>query len=358
MAGVWDKFIRKLMFRLEAETAHDLGIAVLKSGVLGSGGPPTYPEFGEIKRFGLDFANPIGIAAGFDKNGGAINGLAASGFGFVEVGTVTLAPQPGNPKPRMFRLPSDMGLLNRLGFNNDGAAVVAERISRVRPMCVVGVNIGKNKDVAIEAATENYLRCFDLLYAAADYIVVNISSPNTPNLRDLQKAAPLDGLLRALTDRRAELGGTKPILIKIAPDLSEAEVENIVGVAMENTIAAIIATNTTLNREGLMTRGVEALGAGGVSGRPLADTATNIISMIYRLSNGRLPIIGVGGIFTAEDAFTKIAAGASLLQAYTGFIYVGPTFASKVNQGLTEILRRRGFRNLDEAVGSAATTGV
>jgi dihydroorotate dehydrogenase len=345
------------MFHLEAETAHDLGIAVLKSGVLGSGGPPRYSEFGEIKRFGLDFANPIGIAAGFDKNGVAINGLAASGFGFVEVGTVTLAPQPGNPKPRMFRLPSDMGLLNRLGFNNDGAAVVAERISRVRPKCVVGVNIGKNKDVPIEAATENYLRCFDLLYAAADYIVVNISSPNTPNLRDLQKAAPLDELLRALTDRRAEFGGTKPILIKISPDLSEAEVENIVGVAMENKIAAIIATNTTLNRDGLMTRGARALGAGGVSGRPLADTATNIISMIYRLSNGRLPIVGVGGIFTAEDAFTKIAAGASLLQAYTGFIYLGPSFPSKINQGLAEILRRRGFRNLDEAVGSAATTG-
>ena len=379
--SLYRTIIRPALFSLSGETAHEISIKTLKLGL----GLDSFQNlaskrfdadiFGGIERFGLNFNNPLGIAAGFDKNGVVVNQLASLGFGFVEIGTVTFEPQPGNPKPRLFRLPDDNALINRLGFNNDGAEVVAERLKKINRKCIVGVNIGRNKDVSNEEATENYLKSFELVHPVADYIAVNISSPNTPNLRELQKADNLDELLGALQRRNTVLssdvrsstfrwpaavdgppkGGTpnaKPLLLKIAPDLTDGEIEAIVDIALRHEMSGIIATNTTISRDGLKTRDVDRIGAGGLSGRPLTKRSTEVISKIYKYSKGKLPIIGVGGIFTAVDAFEKIAAGASLIQAYTGFIYGGPSFAHDVNTGLAAILKERGFGSLDEAVGS------
>jgi dihydroorotate dehydrogenase len=364
MAFLWDIFVRPAMFRMEAEPAHELGMRALRSGFAA----PFYADansfgIGPVKRFGLEFANPLGIAAGFDKNAVAVNQLASLGFGFVEIGTVTYRPQMGNPKPRMFRLPEDKALINRLGFNNEGAVAIAERLRNLRRTCVVGVNIGKNKDVPNEEATENYLGSFKLLQPMADYVAINISSPNTPNLRELQKSENLDELLGVLQDANWDRSrqrdgdpsvrlGPKPLLVKIAPDLSEGEIEAAVDICRKHDISGIIATNTTIGREGLRSPNVQSIGAGGLSGRPLTVRSTEVISAINKYSKGKLPIIGVGGVFDAQDAFNKIAAGASLVQAYTGFIYGGPSFAKDVNLGLAKILKARGFSNVDDAVGS------
>ncbi|MGE3466929.1 MAG: quinone-dependent dihydroorotate dehydrogenase [Pyrinomonadaceae bacterium] len=352
MSKLWEKIVRPAMFALDAERAHEIGMKALETGLAS----PFYGDanagaIGPTERFGLRFANPVGIAAGFDKNGVAVNQLARLGFGFVEVGTVTFRPQPGNPKPRLFRLPKDQALINRLGFNNEGAHRVAERLGKLDRKCVVGVNIGKNKDVPNEGAVENYLSCFDLVHPVADYIAVNISSPNTPNLRELQKADSLDELLGELQKRNSEIG-RKPLLVKIAPDLSAGEIESIVGVCLTRKIDGIIATNTTIARAGLVGDDAAGCGAGGLSGRPLRSIATRVISMIYRYSNGSMPIVGVGGIFSPEDAFEKIVAGASLVQAYTGFVYGGPSFARDLNLGLSKCVVNAGFSSLDEAVGS------
>lgn len=357
MSMLWEKLLRPIMFRLDAEVAHDLGMNVLTSGIAGPLGPSRASKqalvsaFGVINRFGLTFENPVGIAAGFDKNGIAIKQLFDIGFGFVEIGTVTFEPQFGNPKPRLFRLQEQKALINRLGFNNEGAAAVAERLkSLVRAECVLGINIGRNKNVSNENAIDNYLRSFKILSPFADYIAINVSSPNTPGLRDLQHSENLTALLAAIKDRNQE---RKPVLLKIAPDLATAEIDEIVGICMMNDIAGIIATNTTTSREGIPAAEIAKIGGGGLSGRPLEARSTEVISQIYRHSQGMLPIIGVGGIFDAGDAFRKIAAGASLVQAYTGFVYGGPGFANEINEGLAAILRARGFRSLDEAIGSA-----
>lgn len=352
----YKSLIRPLAFKLPAETAHEIGIKTLKSAL----GPQFIQNwaaerfeagvFGDLERFGLSFKNPVGVAAGFDKNGRVVNQLGSLGFGFVEVGTVTYLPQTGNPKPRLFRLPDDEALINRLGFNNQGAAAVAARLKRLVRKCVVGVNIGRNKDVPNEEAAENYLQTFDVMHPVADYIAVNISSPNTPNLRELQKSEILEDLLLRLETRNRELG-RKPLLVKIAPDMTEAEIEIIVGVCLGKSLAGIIATNTTIDRTELRTKDVARFGAGGLSGRPLAKRSTDVVSIVYRHSKGKLPIIGVGGIFTAEDAFAKIAAGASLVQAYTGFVYGGPTFAREINRGLLKIVKESGLSSLDDAIG-------
>jgi dihydroorotate dehydrogenase len=351
MSVFWEKLARPLMFSFDAERAHELGIEALKRGLAS----PFYCDntafgFGEFERFGLKFPNPIGVAAGFDKNGLVVDELASLGFGFVEVGTVTAEPQPGNPKPRLFRLPADQALINRLGFNNDGAAVIAGRLAKVRRRSVVGVNIGRNKDVANTDAVENYVKCFQTVLPVADYIAVNVSSPNTPDLRDLQQSDSLYQLLSALQS----CNSGKPLLVKIAPDLSADELEAIVEVCISNKIAGIIATNTTIRRDGL-TRDASEYGEGGLSGRPLAARSNEIISMSYRLTKGSMPIIGVGGVFSADDAFDKVAAGASLIQAYTGFIYGGPPFAKDISLGLRQILTDRGFSSLDDAIGSAVS---
>lgn len=365
MAKIYKNLLRPLLFRASAETAHELGIKTLEK-TLGSKAAQNFfaarfnsESFGDIERFGLKFKNPLGVAAGFDKNGAVVNQLAALGFGCVEVGTVTFAPQVGNPKPRLFRLPADEALINRLGFNNDGVLAVVERLKKLQPRCVLGVNIGKNKEVPNEAAVENYLTSFDLAHAVADYVAVNVSSPNTPHLRELQKAENLEELLGALQIRNRQLNEknqkTLPLLVKIAPDLSAAEIEAITDIAVRLKLAGIIATNTTVARNDLKVNkpDIEQIGAGGLSGKPLANRSTEVIAQIYKSSNGKLPIIGVGGIFSAQDAFDKIAAGASLLQSYTGFVYQGVTFARDVNFGLAKLLRERGFRHLDEVVGTA-----
>jgi dihydroorotate dehydrogenase len=349
MGLVWEKIVRPAMFGLDAERAHELGMKALKLGLVR--GERSFPEFGMFERFGLTFENPLGIAAGFDKNGIAVNELAALGFGFVEVGTVTFRPQKGNEKPRLFRLPDDDALINRLGFNNDGADAVAERLGKLKRKRVVGVNIGKNKDVPNEEAVENYLACFDVVHPVADYVAVNVSSPNTPTLRDLQQTESLEELLSALQARNSDLG-PKPLLVKIAPDLSEVEIEAIVDICVSHEISGIIATNTTVSRSGLNTKEPERFGEGGLSGKPLAARANEVIKTTYRRSKGKLPVIGVGGILTAEDAFEKIAAGACLLQVYTGFIYGGPRFPKEINTDLAAMLKSKGFSSLDEAVGS------
>ena len=349
MSFLYERIARPLMFRLDAETAHEIGIRMLKAGVAGR------QRFEDpILRstvFGSEFENPLGMAAGFDKNGLVADRLASLGFGFVEVGTVTLRPQPGNEKPRMFRLPRDKALINRLGFNNEGAEAVSARLRKIRRDCVIGVNIGKNKDVPNEKAVQNYLDCFGIIHPVADYIAVNISSPNTPGLRELQQADHLEVLISALSKTNRELG-EKPLLVKIAPDLSDAEIEAAADACLGYGVAGIIATNTTVSREGLRTPDVVQIGAGGLSGQPLAARSNEVISRLYAHTRGRLPIIGVGGVFSGQDAFDKIAAGASLVQAYTGFIYSGPGFASEVNRGLADILQARGFESVSEAVGS------
>ena len=352
--SLYQKIVRPILFNISPEAAHEFGIEALKIG-LSSGAAQkfatkklTVETFGEIERFGLKFKNPLGVAAGFDKNGEVVNQLAALGFGFTEVGTVTFNPQKGNEKPRLFRLPADQALINRLGFNNEGTTKVIERLKKIQPDCVLGVNIGKNKNVPNEAAIENYLQSFELAAAVADYIAVNVSSPNTPDLRELQKAANLEELLSALQKRNRDLSA-KPLLVKIAPDLSEAEIEAIADIAVRLDLAGIIATNTTISRGNLHTKINET---GGLSGKPLRKKSNEIISKIYKYTNGRLPIIGVGGIFTAADAFEKIAAGACLIQAYTGFVYQGISFARDVNSGLARILKEKGLANLDAAIGS------
>lgn len=356
MSKIYQSIIRPLLFRLPTETAHEFGIDFLKFGLKSKAAQSfvaekfACDEFGDLKRFNLKFRNPLGIAAGFDKNGVAVNQLAALGFGFVEIGTVTFNPQKGNEKPRMFRLPEDQALINRLGFNNEGTVRVVERLKKISPNCILGVNIGKNKDVLNEDALENYLKSFELASEVADYIAVNVSSPNTPNLRELQKADALEELLKALQKRNQELRA-KPLLVKIAPDLSEAEIEAIVDIALRLNLDGIIATNTTIKRENLKAKNVESIGSGGLSGKPLNDRSNEVIRQIYKFSKEALPIIGVGGIFDAEDAFKKIACGACLIQSYTGFVYKGITFARDINFGLAKIIKEKGFESLDEVIG-------
>ena len=291
----------------------------------------------EVRLWGLTFPNPLGLAAGFDKDGLALGVWPHLGFGFVEVGTVTPQPQPGNPKPRLFRLPQDRAALNCMGFNNQGAAALAERLRRLpqRPI-PIGVNLGKGKATPLEAAATDYLASFRLLRDLGDYFVVNVSSPNTPGLRSLQAAEHLAPILAAL---QAENQGKKPLLVKIAPDLDWPEIDAILELAQTYGLAGIIATNTTLRRDHLKTRSLPGLGplataAGGISGAPLRERSTQIIRYIHRATQGQLPIIGVGGIFTLDDALEKLAAGASLLQVYTGWVYEGPGLVPRLLRGL------------------------
>ncbi len=354
---VYRSLLRPLLFRLPAETAHELALhslSLVPPGLIAKRfDDPSLP----IERFGLTFPNPIGLAAGFDKNGIALQPLAALGFGFIEAGTVTYHPQPGNPRPRLFRLSEDKALINRAGFNNEGAAAFAQRVSKNRPDCVLGVSIGKSKITPLENATEDYLASFELVHDVADYVAINVSSPNTPQLRELQQSQQLESLLSALQTRRNELQKHVPLLVKLSPDLERRDLEMIVDVIARLQIDGIIATNTTISRDNLRTdaKRIAACGEGGLSGRPLKDTSTRMIAELYELTRGRIPLIGVGGIFTAEDAWEKITAGASLVQLYTGFIYQGPRIAQQISEDLAKILAREGFSNLDAAVGSSVS---
>ncbi len=359
---VYRSLLRPLLFRLRPETAHHLALNSLSIlGPLNSlvAGKVVTSERLKIERFGLTFQNPVGLAAGFDKDGVALRQLSNLGFGHIEAGTVTFHPQPGNPLPRLFRLPLDRALINRAGFNNEGASAFAKRVRTNKPGCVLGVSIGKSKVTPIELAVDDYLSSLDLVYDVADYIAVNVSSPNTPQLRELQQAEQLQSLLSKLQHRCVELqtraGRTRsmPLLVKLSPDLTESELSVIVEVIKELKIDGVIATNTTTSRANLTssTQLVSACGAGGLSGRPLRERSTEMISDLYRLTQGRIPIIGVGGIFGGEDAWEKIAAGATLVQLYTGFIYEGPRIANQINETLLQKLDQAGFKTIDEAVG-------
>ena len=290
----------------------------------------------EREVFGLKFKNPVGLAAGFDKNAEYIDDMANFGFGFIEIGTVTPKPQPGNDKPRMFRLVNDEALINRMGFNNQGADVAAGRLKHLkdRKGVIIGGNIGKNKITPNEEAVNDYIYCFQALYDYVDYFVVNVSSPNTPGLRDLQEKGPLMHILNTLQGLNAEKPVAKPILLKIAPDLTDSQLDDIVDIVRETKIAGLIATNTTISREGLQSDPNLVKEMGGVSGKPLTKRSTEVIKYIHEKSNGAFPIIGVGGIHSAEDAIEKLNAGAALVQVYTGFIYEGPALISNICKGI------------------------
>ena len=285
--------------------------------------------------WGITFPNPVGLAAGFDKDAKYTDELACLGFGFIEIGTLTPRSQPGNPKPRLFRLPADKALINRMGFNNDGSAAAAERLKTRREKVIIGGNIGKNKDTPNEQAGDDYEMAFRDLYDVVDYFVVNVSSPNTPGLRALQDKEPLTHLLNRLQAINKEFKN-KPILLKIAPDLTNDQLNDIIDLVTDTRIAGIVATNTTISREGLITPAadVAAIGAGGLSGAPVRNRATEVIKYIHTNSKGTITIIASGGIFTAADAREKLDAGASLVQVYTGFIYEGPGIAKNICKGL------------------------
>ena len=288
--------------------------------------------------FGLRFANPVGLAAGFDKDAKLFDELGYLGFGFVEIGTLTPLAQPGNEKPRMFRLPQDKALINRMGFNNEGVEAAAERLNQRKTNLIVGGNIGKNKITLNEAAAEDYEKCFRALSDKVDYFVVNVSSPNTPGLRALQDKEPLTALLNRLKKVNSEIEKPKPILLKIAPDLSKEQLDEIVEIVLLTKIDGLIATNTTIERSNLLTpkAEVEKMGAGGLSGKPLTKRSTEVIRYLSTKSKQAFPIIAAGGIHSAEDAFEKLEAGASLVQLYTGFIYEGPALIRKINKKLLE----------------------
>ena len=290
------------------------------------------PAHLEVKLWGLTFKNPVGLGAGFDKDAKFIDDLAPLGFGFIEIGTLTPVGQPGNDKPRLFRLQEDNALINRMGFNNGGVAEAVERLKKRKSDVIIGGNIGKNKVTPNEEADDDYEKCFRALYDYVDYFTVNVSSPNTPNLRALQEKEPLEKLLNRLQEVNKELGKPKPILLKIAPDLTLEQLDDIVDIVNSTKIQGIVATNTTIDRSGLKTPNeeVEAIGAGGLSGTPVREKATEVIRYIHKKSGGSIPIMAVGGIFTAEDAQEKLDAGASLVQIYTGFIYEGPMVVKNI----------------------------
>ncbi|MEO0540939.1 MAG: quinone-dependent dihydroorotate dehydrogenase [Cyanobacteria bacterium P01_A01_bin.105] len=305
----------------------------------------------------LSFTNPVGLAAGFDKDGRAAAAWGQLGLGFAELGTVTLKAQPGNPRPRLFRLPLDGAALNRMGFNNQGAAQLAARLEGLAPPAYpipIGVNLGKSKVTPLEQAAQDYLGSFKLLAALGDYFVVNVSSPNTPGLRSLQAKSQLAPILNALQQANTD---QKPLLVKISPDLAQENIDDVIDLAREYQLAGLIATNTTLSRQGLRTQKIQATGqspsqeAGGISGAPVRQRATEMIHYIYQQTHGELPIIGVGGIFNADDAWEKITAGASLVQVYTGFVYEGPWIARQILQGLLQRLDEHGLDTLQQAVG-------
>ncbi|SDH42663.1 dihydroorotate oxidase A [Leifsonia sp. 98AMF] len=334
-----------VLSRLDPERAHHLAFVVIRAlPAVGLGGLArrfTAPDSSlAVETLGLRFDSPFGVAAGFDKDGEGVLGLGALGFGHVEVGTITARPQPGNDKPRLFRLIPDRAVINRMGFNNHGAGAAANRLLRVRRASqrpVLGVNIGKSRVVAVEDATEDYLTSARALAPVADYLVVNVSSPNTPGLRGLQELELLGPLLTAVKD----VAGATPLLVKIAPDLTDEQVERIARLAVELGLAGIIATNTTISRDGLRTDPsvVEAAGAGGLSGPPLAARSLEVLRLIRAVVPAELCVISVGGVETAEDVQERLGAGATLVQGYTAFLYRGPLWARQINRGLLRLRR-------------------
>ncbi len=331
---------------LPPETAHAVGLRALQLGMAPAPGPATSPRLA-CKIAGLSLPNPIGLAAGFDKNAIAVAPLLQSGFGFIELGAATPKPQPGNPKPRLFRLSPDQAAINRFGFNNQGMEAIAERLAKPRNG-IAGINLGANKDS--EDRAEDFAKVLACIGPHVDFATVNVSSPNTEKLRDLQGKAALKALLQGVLEVRATLPKAIPVFLKIAPDLDSKALEDIAETAVATGISGIICTNTTLAREGLQSR--FATEAGGLSGQPLFESSTRVLARISKLTNGEMPLIGVGGVSDAEQAFAKIRAGASAVQLYTALVYKGIGLAQEITLGLDEILQREGFANIAEAVAT------
>lgn len=342
---MYKSLIRPLLFLLSPESAHHFTFTLLKFLLAIPGMKQIFrmlfsfdsPKL-EKELFGIKFKNPIGLAAGFDKDAKMIDEFACLGFGFIEIGTITPVGQPGNEQPRLFRLPQDSSLINRMGFNNDGSKNAVQRLKKRKSNIIVGGNIGKNKITLNEDALSDYIKSFDVLFDYVDYFVVNVSSPNTPNLRELQEKEPLKKLLTGLISYNREKNYPKPLLLKIAPDLNNEQLDDIIEISLELKLDGLIATNTTIDRSGLQTdsKQLEKIGNGGLSGKAMASKSTQIIAYLSKELEGKVPIIGVGGVFSPEDAIEKLNAGASLIQVYTGLIYEGPGLIKKINQALSE----------------------
>jgi dihydroorotate dehydrogenase len=362
-AVLYKNFIRPLLFIGDPEKTHEHALALLSKmtpleGVLEQLFCVQDPRL-RVKIDSLTFPNPVGLAGGFDKNAVAVRTIASFGFGFMEIGAVTALAQPGNPKPRLYRLPEDQALINRLGFNNEGAAAIAQRLRALRedgkPLKIpLGINLGRSKIVETKDAVADFLSAFDKLFPYGDFFTLNVSSPNTPQLRDLQEKHLLRGLLQAIQEKNCERAARlgvkpKPILVKIAPDMEFSQADDIIDVAMAEKISGLIATNATAFLRETLTSGSKE--PGGLSGKPLKSLATSFVRHLYRAVGGKLPIIGVGGIFSAEDAYEKIKAGATAVQIYTGFVYEGPAAVKRINQGLIRLMERDGYRSIAEAVG-------
>jgi dihydroorotate dehydrogenase len=352
--------LRWLLFRFDPEWIHRLAVGALRAlgwrPVARRLRPRPRPAL-EVEALGLRFAHPLGLAAGFDKGEVVVPGLFALGFSHVEIGTLTPRPQPGNDRPRLFRLPEHRALVNRMGFNNDGAEACAARLAALAPEDrpgVVGVNVGRNKSTPNERAEDDYLACIDRLHPFADYLVVNISSPNTPGLRQLQERSALERLLGACAARARAIPAPRPLLVKLAPDLADEALDEAIDVALAVGAAGVVATNTTLQRPGPVASHPRAGEAGGLSGAPLAPLARRATRRIYARAGARLPIVGVGGVMSGADAYDRIRSGATLVQAYTGYIYGGPTFVPDALRELEALLRRDGFSRLSDAIGADA----
>ncbi len=336
--------IKPILFLFQPEKAHHITLFLLKLALAVPGLGWLIRKSFEVKDkrlertvFGLKFPNPVGLAAGFDKEGKHYEAISALGFGFIEIGTVTPLGQAGNPQPRLFRLPKDEALINRMGFNNEGVDAMAKRLKNRKPGgLIIGGNIGKNKVTPNEQAERDYAICFEALFPYVDYFVVNVSSPNTPNLRDLQEKAPLTALLTAIQHLNRQKPKPKPVLLKIAPDLTDGQLDDILEIAATTNLDGVIATNTTISRSGLKTSGSELaqFGQGGLSGKPVASRSTAVIRYLHEKSGGKLSIIGVGGIASAADAIEKIEAGAALVQVYSGLVYEGPALIKQINKGV------------------------
>ncbi|EBA14975.1 dihydroorotate dehydrogenase [Roseobacter sp. SK209-2-6] len=342
-----EKLALAAMHRIDPETAHGLSIKALSSGLVPGSVPVTSVRL-KTEVAGLSLPNPVGLAAGFDKNAEALAPLSKAGFGFIEVGAATPRPQPGNPKPRLFRLTEDRAAINRFGFNNEGMEVIASRLAKRPKEAVIGLNLGANKDSEDRAA--DFAKVLAQCGKHLDFATVNVSSPNTEKLRDLQGKAALSALLHGVLETRAGLDRRIPVFLKIAPDLDREGIEDIAAVALETGIDAVIATNTTLSREGLHSPHRDQ--AGGLSGAPLFEKSTRVLAQLSELLNGAVPLIGVGGISNAEQAYAKICAGASAVQFYTAMVYGGISLASDIAKGLDTLLARDGHANVAAAVGS------
>jgi dihydroorotate dehydrogenase len=342
---MYKQLLRPLVFKLDPEKAHYLTFDLMKLALGNPFGRFMSKSILEYKHpklkkqlFGLTFENPVGLAAGLDKDAKVFNELGALGFGFIEIGTLTPKPQPGNDKPRLFRLPNDKAIINRMGFNNEGVDAAVIRLKNRKTKAIIGGNIGKNKVTANEDAIKDYEYCFNALFDVVDYFVVNVSSPNTPNLRELQDKEPLTHLLNHLQNINHSKPRRKPILLKIAPDLTNSQLDDIIDIVASTKIDGIVATNTTIAREPLTypKAEIEAIGMGGLSGKPLSKRSTEVIAYLKTKSNNAFPVIGVGGIHSPEDAIEKIKAGADLIQLYTGFIYEGPALIKNINKEIVK----------------------